>query len=700
MKIFFNIPMIGKLAVICISLLAPLAILFYLSINNINGQIQFSQYELYGNAYLHPLIALLEHLPEVTGDSSGRAAVDAAFRDLSKVQSEYGEALQFTAEGLGKRKRDTLRPDRVTAAWQQAGTNPEQLKKVTEMIMGMVGHAGDTSNLILDPDLDSYYLMDLTLLALPQTQDRLAKIIDYGKDAFEQPELTEDHRRQFNTFAALLNQSDFDRIKASTDTAVMEDPNFYGVSPSMQPAITNAFKTYVEQTRPFIQMLEALAQGKQVQVQEFQTVAGKARDASFRYWETVITEQDKLLELRMEALRANRNTIILSTGLCLLLAAFVVLIVAKAISRPLYNLTGIAKDAAEGKMDSRAIIYGKDEIGRLSEAFNTLLDANQKSLKTAQEEKLKADEQAEKANTCALEAEEARKDAEVARLAGQRQAAEQLAAISGRLSQAAEELLMQITHSSENSSLQKKQVSETAGAIEQMTAAILDVARNASDASQQSNEAQEKANAGASVVKEAVDSIEQLKDMTLSLKDKLLRLDTHAKDIGQIMTVINDIADQTNLLALNAAIEAARVGEAGRGFAVVADEVRKLAEKTMQATKQVGDAIVHIQKGTTDSTSTMDQTAELVTEASILAKRSGKTLEEIVNMSESTARQIQAIAAAAEEQSCASEEITRTTDDVNRSAMKTAELLAESSQSMEAFTMLSSDLQRIINDLR
>jgi methyl-accepting chemotaxis protein len=172
-----------------------------------------------------------------------------------------------------------------------------------------------------------------------------------------------------------------------------------------------------------------------------------------------------------------------------------------------------------------------------------------------------------------------------------------------------------------------------------------------------------------------------------------------AEDIGRIMTVILDIADQTNLLALNAAIEAARAGDAGRGFAVVADEVRKLAEKTMGATKEVGDSIKAIQNVARENVAGMERAASAIADATGLSGRSGEMLREIVDSAQSSAGQIQSIATAAEEQSAASEEINRAIEEINGIALDIASTMEETVEDIHSLTAQADALRGVIESL-
>jgi len=272
--------------------------------------------------------------------------------------------------------------------------------------------------------------------------------------------------------------------------------------------------------------------------------------------------------------------------------------------------------------------------------------------------------------------------------------------ISERLSSAAEELSAQVEESSKGAELQRERASETATAMEQMNATVMEVAQNATNAAENADSAREKARQGAEVVQDVVRAITGVRSQTDRLKDNMAGLGTQVEDIGRIMNVITDIADQTNLLALNAAIEAARAGEAGRGFAVVADEVRKLAEKTMTATKEVGQAITAIQDGAKTSITETEGAAKAVAESADMANTSGMALEEILHLVEGTADQVRAIATASEEQSAATEQINRAAEEINTISTETSDSMAQSSQAIMELADLARRLQELIERMQ
>ncbi|WP_432737150.1 bacteriohemerythrin [Maridesulfovibrio sp. FT414] len=271
--------------------------------------------------------------------------------------------------------------------------------------------------------------------------------------------------------------------------------------------------------------------------------------------------------------------------------------------------------------------------------------------------------------------------------------------ISSKLFAGIEELSAQVNQVSSGMVIQRDRVTETATAMEEMNSTVLEVAQNASLAANSASQSKENALNGAKGVSEAIKSFEQIKETILALKGTMGTLGEQADNIGQIMTVITDIADQTNLLALNAAIEAARAGEAGRGFAVVADEVRKLAEKTMDATKGVGEAVSKIQSNARENIAAVESAAKDIVHSTEAAAKSGKLMSAIVGIVDDTNTQVESIAAASEEQSAASEEINMAISDVARVAQETSEGMSSSAHALTEIASVVEELDSIIQGI-
>ncbi len=335
----------------------------------------------------------------------------------------------------------------------------------------------------------------------------------------------------------------------------------------------------------------------------------------------------------------------------------------------------------------------KEEIERNTREIGDLNKSLEERIRSAEEE-------AERARQATEEARLARGQAERARREGMLHAAGQIEGVVQRLSSASEDISTQIEQSSKGSEVQRERASETAASMVEMNATVLEVARTASTAAEDAAQAQRKAQDGAAVVRQAVTAIGSVREQALALKASMDGLGKQVQDIGQVMGVISDIADQTNLLALNAAIEAARAGDAGRGFAVVADEVRKLAEKTVQATKQVEQAIVAIQKGAQDNARSVDSAARQIDQATELANKSGLVLDEIVAMVERASGQVLTIASAAQQQSAASDEINHAMEEINRISSETADAMGQSTAAVMELAGQAQELRDLVRELR
>ena len=376
------------------------------------------------------------------------------------------------------------------------------------------------------------------------------------------------------------------------------------------------------------------------------------------------------------------------------------LAIVRSIVRPIGEATEAARKIAAGDLNVSLDEQGRDEAARLQTALNVMVGTLRRNMKEITAKTREAEDKADAAAKATEVAEAATKQAERAKAEGMAHAARQLEKIVSRIADASNEISSQSEEIRQGTEIQRDRVQETATAMEEMNATVLEVARNASSAAEKGQQSRDKAREGQEVVQGSVQAVVKTQKQTMELKDNMHQLVTQAQAIGNIMNVITDIADQTNLLALNAAIEAARAGDAGRGFAVVADEVRKLAEKTMGATKEVGDAINAIQAVSQGNMAGVEKTVADLEGVSGLSAQSGELLQQIVLDAELSAEQIRGIATAAEQQSATSEEINRSVDEINRITMETARGISESAEALRTLAEQVGQLEGLIAELK
>ena len=364
------------------------------------------------------------------------------------------------------------------------------------------------------------------------------------------------------------------------------------------------------------------------------------------------------------------------------------------------DVAEVARKISGGDLEVDMSLHGSRKNCGLFAAMREMRDKLKDSFTLAASRQAEAEQQAEAAHKAMAEATEAKHMADRARAEGMLQAAQQLEAAVEVISTASVQLATHISQSSRGADEQSSRIHETATAMEEMNATVLEVAKNAQLAADVSGNAQKQTLEGVQIVTGAVEGIKSIHTKSLAIKQDMGELGKQAEAIGQIMNVIADIADQTNLLALNAAIEAARAGDAGRGFAVVADEVRKLAEKTMTATREVGEAISGIQQGTRKNIDNVEDVGAAIEEATTLSGRSGDSLRQILEYVEHVNDQIQAIATASEQQSATSEEINRSVEQVATISAQTSQAMENAAQAVEALSRQSTTLQGLIHNMK
>ncbi|TXD96616.1 chemotaxis protein [Psychrobacter frigidicola] len=219
-----------------------------------------------------------------------------------------------------------------------------------------------------------------------------------------------------------------------------------------------------------------------------------------------------------------------------------------------------------------------------------------------------------------------------------------------RVSQSSEKTQMNAVELAEASEHQAQEIAGVSAAINEMAVSIDQVSTNATESATVAQRSVAIAYNGADVVQRSIEGMNVIRNQIQDTSKRIKRLGESSQEIGDIVSLINDIADQTNVLALNAAIQASMAGEAGRGFAVVADEVQRLAERSANATKQIETLVKTIQADTNEAVMSMESTTSEVVRGARLAKDAGEALEEVQSVSNTLADLIQNISNAAQQQ--------------------------------------------------
>lgn len=268
---------------------------------------------------------------------------------------------------------------------------------------------------------------------------------------------------------------------------------------------------------------------------------------------------------------------------------------------------------------------------------------------------------------------------------------------AGEVAGAVQETQATAMHLAQASEHQAQQIAEASTAINQMAQSIDQVSANAAESSAVAERSVEIANKGNEVVHNTIHGMDNIREQIQDTAKRIKRLGESSQEIGDIVSLIDDIADQTNILALNAAIQASMAGDAGRGFAVVADEVQRLAERSSAATRQIENLVRAIQTDTNEAVISMEQTTTEVVRGARLAQDAGVALEEIEGVSKTLAALIQSISNAAQQQTSSAGQISLTMNVIQQITSQTSSGSTATAESIGNLAKMASQLRRSVS---
>lgn len=605
-----NLSLNRKLTLLSVVFVIPAAFLAWLLIAQSNKDIDFAKKEELGSRYLAELRSLeVELAGGFSLPSLPAQAFDQSLGGLSTVHKAVGADLG--ADEVYSPIEDSIKSLKSSDAVER----PESYKAAVAAVRAAIARVGDVSNLILDPDLDSYYAMDLVVIKLPELIDSSAQVLETALEASagagDLAKAAEFLKRRGAFMAAM------DGTHGSLDSGYRGN-----VDGKMKAALDKPFADLLAAVEAYGHALDSLSPSAPPEtvkadaktLSELQVKAVKAADGM---WRATLAELDRMLEQRISGF-VNKLTLNLTLALLVLLGAFAFSFwTGRSVSRGLSHLNGVMGQLADGNLNVEVPhSVRKDEVGAMARAveiFKAGLQEAERLSVEQQAEHLQRSQRAEKLHALAKSFE-----SQVAGiLSSLGKSVERMEETSGGMSQTAKDTGDQAGSVAKASESATTSVQAVAAAAEELSASIDEIARQVSEASDVSKQALGQAEAANQTVQ---------------------GLSSAAGRISEVVTLINDIASQTNLLALNATIEAARAGEAGKGFAVVANEVKNLANQTGKATEDITMQVEGVQKATGEAVTAI---------ASIL-----QIIEKISEISG-------AIASAVEEQGAATREIAR-----------------------------------------
>ena len=669
-----------KLILSSIVFALPIAILLYYVTAQYNRGIHTCQREVAGTAALEVCPSLLRDLREVQSRANLASAGATSSPDgLAETRKRVDDAVATLQRGEDAWTKDLI--DRLSGLWRQieasgsAMTLAEQAaldRRIVETTTQLVPVILDDSSLILDSELHTYYLMNVTGPLLLQAQGAVAEAGSVALKAKAQGRrLDARDLSQLQAQCGALVNTTFPRMRYSLETALREEKRLHGADSSFQKSVPPLFERYVELATQFSLAVSNSSEqaGVAPDPDRFLQMASAAEDAGVTLGETCTEELRTLLSERIAEDRHARSEALLMSLLCVGLAAGVMVIVTRNITRPLARVVNLTTDIATGKVkeaferlksgEFREFIPDDDPGGHARTRDETCKLIRSVSTMT------------ENLNGLLVKV---------------MQACNQVAGSATQAAAAVREVEAAVSE-------QAASTNEVSATSKQIYATVQELARTMGSVMKMASDAAHTASGGVS----SLDGIRSAIDGLISSSGAMTRtfesINEKAGNIDQVITTITKVANRTNLLSLNAAIEAEKAGEKAGGFSVVALEMRRLADQTAVAALDIEKQIREMQQAVREGVSSVESYAQQTQASSAAVTELSSGLGQVIEGTTKLGPQFEAVNSGMQMQSQGAGQIAEAMVNLGEAASQTKASMAE-------FREVALDLHNAVRELQ